>query len=543
MSNQPNERGDALFDQLNKNKKKKKRKTLRTVIIVVLVIAVALVGWFNHMRQQVEEQFAAMSNNVLSYDVTQGAISTTVNGSGVLEELDLYTVEVPAGVQITEVLVEADDPVAKGDVLATIDMASVMDAMADVQNQLNDLDQKIKAASGDAASKRVNAGVAGRVKILYAAKGLDVVGCMVEHGALAVLSLDGYMAVDIETDALCVGDRVTVIREGEKELSGTVEAVSKGVATILITDNGPKFNEEVTVLAENGAELGNGKLYIHSPLAVTGYAGTVTGVHVKENAQVQSSTKLFSLGETDYNANYDSLLRQRKEKEEMLMELLSLYRDGAVLAATDGVISSVEYENAPETSSAQTTYPAATQDAEEKTPLLTVYPNVSMHVTVAIDEMDILALQAGQEAEVTVSSVSEEKYAGTVTEIHTTANENTGMSQYSAVVVLDKQEGMLPGMTADVDVKIQGVEDAVIIPVDALHQTSSIYYVYTSYNEESMQYGDRVEVTIGMSGGNYVQITSGLDVGDTVYYTQTQSWFEIWAQGGFNGGMPGNFGR
>lgn len=535
MSNQPNERGDALFDQLNKNKKKKKRKTLRTVIIVVLVIAVALVGWFNHMRKQVEEQFAAMANNVLSFDVTRGTISTTVNGSGVLEAVDLYTVEVPAGVRITEVLVEADAPVTKGDVLATVDMASVMDTMADVQDQLNELDQQIKAASADAASKRVNAGVAGRVKILYAAKEMDVVGCMVEHGALAVLSLDGYMAVDIETDALCVGDRVTVLRMEGKALSGTVASVAKGTATILVTDNGPKYDEEVTVAAEDGTEVGNGKLYIHSPLAVTGYAGTVTGVHVKENAQVQSGTKLFSLGETDYNANYDSLLRQRKEKEEMLMELLSLYRDGAVLAAADGLISSVEYTDEPAT--------AAPQGAEKKTKLLTVYPNIGMRVTVAVDEMDILALQVGQEAEVTVSSVSEERYAGTVTEIHTTANENTGMSQYSAVVVLDKQEGMLPGMTADVDVKIQGVEDAVIIPVDALHQTSSIYYVYTSYNEESMQYGDRVEVTIGMSGGNYVQITSGLDVGDTVYYTQTQSWFEIWAQGGFNGRMPGNFGR
>ena len=300
----------------------------------------------------------------------------------------------------------------------------------------------------------------------------------------------------------------------------------QGIATVLVTENGPKCDEEVTVVAEDGTQLGNGKLYIHSPLAVTGYAGTVTGVHVKENAQVQSGTKLFSLGETDYNAHYDSLLRQREEKEELLMELLSLYRDGAVLAAADGLISSVEYTDEPAA--------VAPQDAEKKTKLLTVYPNIGMRVTVAVDEMDILALQVGQEAEVTVSSVSEERYAGTVTEIHTTANEDTGMSQYSAVVVLGKQEGMLPGMTADVDVKIQGVKDALIIPVDALHQTSAIYYVFTSYDEETMQYGDRVEVTVGMRNSNYVQITSGLDVGDTVYYTQTLDWFEIWAQGGFD---------
>lgn len=34
---------------------------------------------------------------------------------------------------------------------------------------------------------------------------------MVESGALAVISLDGYMALDVETDALEEGELVTVI--------------------------------------------------------------------------------------------------------------------------------------------------------------------------------------------------------------------------------------------------------------------------------------------------------------------------------------------
>ena len=111
------------------------------------------------------------------------------------------------------------------------------------------------------------------------------------------------------------------------------------------------------------------------------------------------------------------------------------------------------------------------------------------------------------------------------------------MTQYSAVVELDKAEGMLPGMTADVDVKIQGVEGAIIIPVDALHQTSTIYYVYTSYDEETMQYGGRVEVAIGMQNSNFVEITSGLSEGDTVYYAEEPDYSWMF------GGMPGGFGR
>ena len=38
----------------------------------------------------------------------------------------------------------------------------------------------------------------------------DVAACMMEHNALAVLSLDGYMAVDIDAGSLAAGDEVSV---------------------------------------------------------------------------------------------------------------------------------------------------------------------------------------------------------------------------------------------------------------------------------------------------------------------------------------------
>ena len=101
-------------------------------------------------------------------------------------------------------------------------------------------------------------------------------------------------------------------------------------------------------------------------------------------------------------------------------------------------------------------------------------------------------------------------------------------------------------MTASVDVKIQGVENAIIIPVDALHQTSTGAFVYTTYDEENQEYGGRVDVTTGLSNDNYVEITSGLAVGDTVYYTEAPSGFGMFGpMGNMNpnrGGQNGSFG-
>ena len=107
---------------------------------------------------------------------------------------------------------------------------------------------------------------------------------------------------------------------------------------------------------------------------------------------------------------------------------------------------------------------------------------------------------------------------------------------------------MLAGMSASVDVKIQGVEDAILIPVDALHQTSAIYYVYTSYDAETESYGGMVEVTVGMQNSKYVVIESGLNVGDTVYYTESASFNNFFGMmggmsgmGSFPGGSSGGF--
>ncbi|MDY3224545.1 MAG: HlyD family efflux transporter periplasmic adaptor subunit [Candidatus Faecousia sp.] len=525
--------GEELFDRLNREKKQRRRKVVRTVIIVIAVIALALVLLVLNLRRSVEKKFTAAEKEVLTYQVAPGTIHTLVSGSGVLAQVDEEQIAVPAGVEVDEVLPEAGDVVAKGDLLATVDMASVMSALSDTQDQLKALDKSINNAKDDTASTSIAAGVAGRVKKIYAEKGDDVAACMAENGALALISLDGYLAVDIDAEGLSRGDTVSVARADGTLISGAVESARKGTATILVTDNGPQADEEVTVSDTDGKVIGKGKLYIHSPLAVTGYAGTVQSVSARENAKVSSGSGLFTLTDTKTSANYDALLRQREDLEETLQELLTIYRDGAVLAKMDALVSSVEYDE-------------DTANSATETDLLTLYPQKQMSITISVDETDILSLKEGQEAEVEVSSVSEDTFTGTVTEISKVADTSTGVTQYSAEITLDREEGMLAGMTASVNVQIQGTENALIIPVDALHQNSASYYVYTAYDSETHRYDGRVEVTIGMQNDDYVEITSGLQEGDTVYYTESQEFsiMDMFAMaGGMGGGMSSGGGN
>lgn len=561
-----NKREDALFEELGKNKKRRRRRVLTTVIAILLVVAVVLVAVVFTLRQRVRNRFGDGNEDILTYAASTGTLHTLVSGDGVLEEVDLETISVPTGVEIREVEASRNQMVRKGDILATVDMSTVMQALADTQAAIDDLDDQISDAEGDKVSAYIKAGVSGRLKAVYGQKGNDVTACMAEHGALAVLSLDGWMAVELETDALSEGDVVRVLLSDGTEKEGKVDSAVGTTVTILVSDDGPAPEETVTILTDGGEELGSGALYVHSPLRITGYAGTINNVSAKLNQKVSANTTVFTLTNTSFSTNYESLLRDREEQEEILRDLLVIYQDGAVLAPYDGLVSSILYsedeeENQSSTPASSTSQysayasyysmgAAATADTSastvkteevDGTAILTLTPNERVQITIGIDEADILSLEEGQVAEVTVSSVSEEEaFAATVTEVSKTADSSSGVPQYSAVVEMEKTAGMLAGMSAEVGIRIEGVENAILIPVDAVHQTSAISFVYTSYDPETKEYGGMVEVETGLWGDTQVEIISGLKVGDIVYYTEEQDfWFNFGNMGGM-GGMPSN---
>ena len=511
---------EELFEALAKTKKRKRRKRIRILLLLLVILAAALFVGTRLLQQRVREQFAATSKEVLSAKAERGTISTLVSGSGMLVNVDTEVVSVPSGVEVTEILVKYGDQVEQGDILATVDMGSVRSAMSALQEEIEALDKEIASAKSETVSSYISAGVSGRLKALYAQKGDLVEDVMVQHGSLAVISLDGYMAVDIEAQGLSKGDSVQLTLSDGTQKTGAVDTVLGSRATILVTDNGPENGEEVTVLSADGGILGSGTLYIHSPLAITGYAGTINGISAALNQQVYTYTTLFQLTDTGTSASYDALLRTRSELEETLLKLLQIQHDNSLTAPISGSVFTV----ADLDSDADT----------EITDIVTLSPDLHMQITINVDEADILSLELGQQAEVSVSSIGEDNLQGTVTEIDKTYSSGN----YTAVITLDKKQSMISGMTASVDIRIEGVDNALLIPADALHQTSSGYYVYTSYDEQTQEYGSMVDVIPGLSNSKYVEIKSGLNEGDTVYYAQAQSaWNMPMGFGGSSGGF------
>ncbi len=509
---------DALFVALQKSKKRRRRRILMTTLLIVLFVLAAIAVAIFYLRGRVENKFSQGKSEVLTYAAQIGSVSTTVSGEGILEDVDLEELSVPANVSVDEIVVEAQEKVEKGDIIAYLDLSSVLSAMSEVQTQLNDFDQQLSDAEDDAVSEKIMAGVAGRVKAIYCAKGDTVAQCMYSNGALMLLSADGYMAAEIEAGSLKKGDSLTATLPDGTEEKATVSLIIGQTATVLLDDETLMEGDTVSLTDADGKALGSAAVSIHNPLRVTGFAGTVEKVHVEVGDQVKASTTVLTLSDTEYSANYEAILRQREEVEETLMELLTLYHDGALLSPISGSVSSVTDLDAENTEVDM--YYA--QESEDQL-IAVISPDRQMKISISVDETDILSLEPDQKVEITVSSLGEETFEGIVSAVNKSADSSFGITSYSAEILLDKQEKMLAGMNTEAVIRIQGVEDAIIIPVDALHQTSASSFVYTSYDEEKGEYGGMKEVTTGLTGSNYVEIASGLSEGDVVYYTERKS--------------------
>lgn len=141
-------------------------------------------------------------------------------------------------------------------------------------------------------------------------------------------------------------------------------------------------------------------------------------------------------------------------------------------------------------------------------------------VSIQVDELDILSVEEGQTAIITMDAVEDEEFEGTITKVSTTASGDSSSAKYPVEITLEKSDDMLYGMSASVVIQVDEAENAVLIPVSALQEEGNSTFVYTQSDGDGNLSG-KVEVTTGLSNGSQVEITSGLEEGDTVYYLRT----------------------
>ena len=254
---------------------------------VVLVGGAAGGIYFNTHHRSFQAK--AETASVQTATVEKGDISTTVVGTGNLESSSAQDVTMPAGVKVDKVLVESGDSVQKGDTLATVDADSVKQAMLDVQEEIDELDEEIEETKDDSTSSYVTAKVSGTVTKIYAKKGKDVSKYMARKGALMIIQMDDENKTEVavtaavgtvskicvsEGDTVSAGDKLLYLADtgesseylklvsGRKELAEYMQELSELSTTNKITADFDGTVQDVNVTASStsgssGSSSGN----------------------------------------------------------------------------------------------------------------------------------------------------------------------------------------------------------------------------------------------------------------------------------------------
>lgn len=320
--------------------KTKKKNVRRYILWGALAVVVAGLAMLPALARQQDAQDGPVAS-VLEATVKEGSVQATVRGGGTLEAGDGEDIELPSEVKITEFLVKNGQEVKKGDPVAKIDKVSALTAVTEIRTSMAAVEKQMETFSDEKSASTVTAPAGGRVKAIYANPGDSVTQVLVEHGALALLSLDGRMCVTLTVSSqLIPGDSINVTLDSGKTVTGRVESNLNGELTVTIADNGYAVGDTVTLEG-----LGSGSLEIHNPWLATAFNGTVSQVNIRLEQTVSSGGSLFTLKDTDYTAQRELLAETHRDYEELLQKLLTWQDTGVITAPCDGLVSGIDTDS------------------------------------------------------------------------------------------------------------------------------------------------------------------------------------------------------
>ena len=118
---------------------------------------------------------------------------------------------------------------------------------------------------------------------------------------------------------------------------------------------------------------------------------------------------------------------------------------------------------------------SASQNVSGGTALFMMANLKEMQVRTLVDETDMGQLASGLEAIVTVEAFPDESFRGVVDKIEPQATVVQNVTMFPVIVSLDNSSGLLkPGMNAEVEVLIDEALDVVLVPNNAIVQTSDV---------------------------------------------------------------------
>ena len=372
-----------------------------------------------------------------------------------------------------------------------------------------------------------------------------------------------------------VGQSATVTLDSTFEtLTGTVSEVAANTTvstgnmivrevTIQVTNPGGISTTQTASATVNGVGSSSSGTFSYEDesTVVADVSGTVSSIAVSEGDWVSEGQTLLVMTSDDLDEQVQSASDSLRNAEISYENQTDQLDDYTITSPIQGTIVDKNY-NAGETTEANEV-------------LCTIYDLSYLTMTLSVDELDISDIEVGQTVTIVADAVEDQTYEGVVTKVSVAGTSSGSATTYPVTIRIDETDGLLPGMSVDATIELGSAEDVLAIPASALNRGDTVLVTADSPSaanavtgqteetaeapassaapegeSEEQQYVS-VPVTTGITDGDYIEITSGLQEGDVVAYIPTSGSSDsglgmmmggMPGGGGMGGGMPGGGG-
>ena len=498
--------------------------------IVLCVLAVAVIGGGTAFLSRTRAKAAKAETTYTTASVEKRSITNALTGSGTLQPADSYTVTTLVSGEVLSDTFEEGDIVEKDQLLYTIDSSDV--STTETQAQTN-YTQALKA-------KYPTADISGTVSEVYVSNG-DAVSAGTELcrisasndltidfqfsyakdgdfyvGQPAKIYLNGYAGY-IDGTVAQIGSSSVANGTGMKMTTVRVKAANPGLVSGDCTASAVVGN--YTSYGQTTVKIGTG-----STITATA-SGKVSGLTLMPGDSVSSGQRICTIT----GDSVDNQLKNAKASLESAQDRLDDYMVTSPITGTVVEKTVKAGDNVGTGSNSNNT-------------LCIIYDLTYLEMTLNIDELDIDNVEVGQTVNVTSDAKEGQTFTGVVTKVSVVGTTSGGTTTYPVTVRIDDTDGLRPGMNVDAEIVLSSADGVLAIPSLAVNRgdtvlvTSDSPSAVNALEQEAPEGYVYVQVTTGVSDDSYIEITSGLQEGDTVAYLRAAS-----SESGsmMMGGMPG----
>ncbi len=500
-------------------------KNKKKIVIIGIVAIVVLLAIFFIATSRKRRVFArSVEGTTNTATVSRGDIKVNITGSGTITPSDSKILVSEVAAEVLEIHVEEGDEVQKGDVLFVLDSKNLTEQINTKVNTVNNLSKNVNSYKEDIANLNVYASMSGYITNFNAVVGDSINKnssiCGIIDDSTYIVSMNYYYNKNTPINE---GDSVKIfIGETFTYLDGFVSAttdlmqsadVGGQTQTIEIEINNPGYTLEnrsvnsAVISTQSGVQLssiGTGTIKLNNTTNLKSKSsGTIKELYIKNGSHVNKGDLIMVLENDDL---YDSLETAQKSLSDANEELQNARDDYSLYTITapfDGTITTVNI--------------LVGDNVRTDTQLAKIVNNNEVEFDIDVDELDILDLEVGQKAYVTIDAIEETATTpleGEVTKVSIEGTTMSSVTSYPVTISLAGSESIRMGMNCSTEIEIKSATDVLVLPVEAINTKGDRYFVL-------MEDGSQREIEVGIYNEDYIEIVSGLEEGEKVKLPET----------------------